>query len=55
MKHVKLPILKPTYSKTDQQLASLLKATTSDAGWLITPTKQVTVTPQIVTESVRET
>jgi len=44
VKQVKLPILKPNYRETGQELASLLKAATNDEGWLITHTKQITVT-----------
>lgn len=54
VKQVELPILKPNYSKADQQLASLLKATTNGGGWLITPTNQVIIPPQIMTEFVEK-
>ncbi|KAK4806154.1 hypothetical protein QYF61_001077, partial [Mycteria americana] len=46
VKQMKLPTLKPNYGELDQQLASLLKATINEEGWLVTPTKQVIVTPQ---------
>lgn len=54
VKQVKLLILEPNYNEADQQLASLLKATTNGEGWLITPTKQVIVPPQIMTEIVEK-
>ncbi|KAK4807131.1 hypothetical protein QYF61_018472 [Mycteria americana] len=54
VKQMKLPTLKPNYGELDQQLASLLKATINEEGWLVTPTKQVIVTPQVMTEIVKE-
>ncbi|KAK4810609.1 hypothetical protein QYF61_007346 [Mycteria americana] len=54
VKQVKLPTLKPNYSKLDRLLAEQLRAVENEDGWWVTSTRQVTVTPQIMIKIAEE-
>jgi len=54
VKPIKIPNLKPKYSKLDEQLAEQLKASQNTEGWWVTPEKRVIVTPQVMLELAKE-
>jgi len=54
VKQIKIPNLKPKYSKLDEQLAEQLKASQNTGRWWVTPEKQVIVTPQVMLELAKE-
>jgi len=54
VKQIKIPNLKPKYSKLNEQLAKQLKTSQNTEGWWITPEKQVIVTPQVMLELAKE-
>jgi len=51
---MKIPNLKPKYSKLDEQLTEELKAPQNTQGWWVTPEKQGIVTPQVMLELAKE-
>jgi len=50
VKQIKIPNLKPKYSKLDEQSVEQLKASQNTEGWWVMPEKQVIVTPQVMLE-----
>jgi len=54
LKQIKIPNLKPKYSKLDDQLAEKLKASQNTGGWWVTPEKQGIVAPQVMLELAKE-
>jgi len=54
VKQIKIPNLKPKYSKLDEQLVEQLKASQNAEGWWVRPEKQGIVTPQVMLELAEE-
>jgi len=54
VKQIKIPNLKPKYSKLDEQLVEQLKASQNTERWWVTPEKQVVVTLKVMLEHAKE-
>jgi len=54
VKQIKIPNLKPKYSKLHEQLAGQLKASQNTERWWVTPEKQVIITPQVMLELAKQ-
>ena len=54
VKQIKVPNLKPKYSKLDEQLAEQLKASQNTEGCWVTPEKQAIVTLQVMLKFTKE-